>query len=101
MSHRVGLMTAGNMTMEEADDAIAVLTSPDENSSNPENEGRRIEKVVGGWRVLNWKYYRQLAMSQAAREAAAQRQQKRRAKVPEEPVDDTGQNESWTGRPLR
>jgi len=97
-------MTAGNMTREEADEAIEVLTSPDPDSSNSENEGRRIQKVVGGWRVLNWSYYREMAMSEAAREGNRKRQAKYRASEETQSngePDDTEQNESWTGRPAR
>lgn len=107
MAHRLGLMRAANITLEETDDAIRILTSPDEDSSNPENEGRRIEKVVGGWRVLNWDYYRTMAMSQAAREEARIRQQNFRANKKkieanrELREDDTEQNASWSGREMK
>jgi hypothetical protein len=40
--------------------ALATLEGPDTNSSDPDNEGRRVEKVPGGWVVLNADKYRAL-----------------------------------------
>jgi hypothetical protein len=40
-------------------EALAVLSSPDADSRNPENEGRRIEAIPGGWRLLNYGRYRE------------------------------------------
>jgi hypothetical protein len=47
-----------HVSIDEAREAIKVLESPDADSSDPENEGRRIEKVPGGWMVLNAPKYR-------------------------------------------
>ena len=55
---RSGLIRACNVTPEQYDDAIDVLTSPDPDSQNPENDGRRIEVVPGGVVVLNHAEYR-------------------------------------------
>jgi hypothetical protein len=38
-------------------DAIKVLESPDAKSRTPANEGRRIQKVQGGWLILNHGVY--------------------------------------------
>jgi hypothetical protein len=43
-----------------AEKAIACLEGPDANSADPDHEGRRIEKVPGGWVVLNAEKYRDL-----------------------------------------
>lgn len=48
--------------------AIAALEDPDENSSDPENEGRRIERVAGGWIILNSQKYRELVSRAISRE---------------------------------
>ena len=40
--------------------ALQVLQDEDPNSGNPDNEGRRIEKVQGGYLVLNYKKYRDM-----------------------------------------
>lgn len=41
------------VSLQEADDAIQCLEGPDPNSSDPDHEGRRLERVPGGWIVLN------------------------------------------------
>jgi len=101
-----GLAAIARLTKEEAEDAVRVLSSPDENSLGKEHEGRRIQAVDGGFLILNWQKYRKQAQSAATKESNRVAQEKFRQKQavedpPEEPVDDTEQNESWTGRPLR
>ncbi len=49
------------VSLEEAQEAIKCLEGPDPNSSNPDNEGRRIERVDGGWMVINAPVYRSMA----------------------------------------
>ncbi len=38
--------------------AVALLEGPDAHSADPDNEGRRIERVPGGWMILNANKYR-------------------------------------------
>lgn len=58
--------SAGNLAhrarvdVTECNAALLCLESPDENSSDPENDGRRIERVPGGWMVLNARKYKGL-----------------------------------------
>jgi|LSQX01.3.fsa_nt_gb hypothetical protein len=47
-----------NVTKEQFEDAIKILESPDPESRTEEFEGRRIEKIEGGWIVLNHEKYR-------------------------------------------
>lgn len=47
------LASRARVTLKEAEKAIHCLEGPDPNSSNPANEGRRIERVPGGWQILN------------------------------------------------
>lgn len=47
-----------NVTPEQFAEAIKVLESPDPESTTKDFEGRRIEKVDGGWIVLNHEKYR-------------------------------------------
>lgn len=47
-----------NVKLEEFDEAIKKLESPDERSRTPDNDGRRIKRVQGGWIVLNHEKYR-------------------------------------------
>ena len=50
-----------NVTLEEALAALAILEGPDPNSSDPDHEGRRLERVPGGWVVRNAEKYRAIA----------------------------------------
>ena len=46
------------VSLEQANEALACLLAPDPNSSDPANEGRRVERVLGGFNVLNAAKYR-------------------------------------------
>jgi hypothetical protein len=65
---------------EDARKAIAKLEGPDLNSSDPDNEGRRIERVPGGWLVLNAGKYRDLVTRTVQRERTRARVNRFRAK---------------------
>ena len=54
------LSSRARITDKEAEEAINILTSPDKNSSDPEFDGRRIERVPGGFIVLNAEKYRDI-----------------------------------------
>lgn len=53
-----GLADLARVTIKECEKAIEKLESRDKYSRNQEHEGRRIEKVDGGWKILNGEYYR-------------------------------------------
>lgn len=55
-----GLAHIANVTREECVAALELFMSPDPDSRTPEHEGRRIEKIDGGWLVLNAEKYRDL-----------------------------------------
>lgn len=63
-----GLAHQARKTVEEAQHAVAVLSGPDPDSSRADHSGRRIEKIDGGWRLLNHAFYRELGMSESQRE---------------------------------
>lgn len=79
-----GLERIAMINPDEADDAWVVLMSPDEDSSDkmraPENQGRRIEEVPGGFRLLNFEYYRGLRNDDDRREQNRQAQARFKAK---------------------
>lgn len=52
------LASRARVTVDEAKTAIECFLAPDPNSGNPDNEGRRIERVPGGYMVLNAKCHR-------------------------------------------
>jgi len=53
-----GLARVANLTIEETESALAVLSGPDPYSKNPAHDGRRITKVDGGWCLINHDDYR-------------------------------------------
>ncbi len=68
------------ITEEEADQAMKILEGPDPNSADDENDGRRIEKVPGGWMILNAHKYRDLVTREMVREQTRIRVARKRAK---------------------
>jgi hypothetical protein len=58
--------------------AIDKLMSPDKYSRTPDHEGRRIEKIDGGWELLNHSKYRLMASKEDAKSANAARQRRHR-----------------------
>jgi len=63
-----GLARLARVTPEGAAKAVDILTAPDPESSDPEHDGRRIERAPGGWVVLNAKKYDDLGSEQHRRE---------------------------------
>jgi hypothetical protein len=53
-----GLQAAANITKEQFDEAIKCLESTDRDSRSSYYDGRRVERVEGGWMVLNHEKYR-------------------------------------------
>lgn len=84
-----GLARMANIRLEEAADALKVLSEPDADTLTQENEGRRIERVASGWRLLNWESYRVLAkkavLLEQNREAQAKWRDKKKAGASEGP----------------
>jgi hypothetical protein len=66
------------VTPEEAERAIAILEAPDPASSNPDHDGRRLERFPGGWRVLNAPVYREIATREQMRQRTAERVRRHR-----------------------
>jgi len=63
----MGISDRARITLEETEKAIETFMAPDPYSTNPANDGRRIERVVGGFQVLNYEVYRQKDHTAAAR----------------------------------
>ncbi len=75
-----GLADMARLTIEETEEALEKLRSPDPHSRTKENEGRRIEDVDGGWHVLNHKKYRDKMNSDERREYLRIKQAEHREK---------------------
>lgn len=52
------LAKSANVSILEFQSAIEKLTSPDMYSKTPDKEGRRLEKIQGGWHIINYRKYR-------------------------------------------
>jgi hypothetical protein len=75
-----GLAKAAGVSLQECQDSLVRLSSPDPYSRTPDYEGRRIETVPGGWLILNHAKYRERIDKDARRIATAARVRKHRAK---------------------
>ncbi len=84
---RSGLMRAAMIDLDAAEehDPWRILMGPDDDSSdlmrNPENEGRRIEEIPGGFRIINYTYYRSLRDAEDRKAQNRDAQQRHREKV--------------------
>lgn len=65
---------------QAAQQAVDRLEAPDIDSSDPDHDGRRIERVPGGWIVLNGPKYRDLVTREVAKERTRLRVADHRAK---------------------
>jgi hypothetical protein len=64
------------VTEDEAAAAVATLESPDPHSGNPAHDGRRIQRVDGGWIVLNAKDHRDTIKREVERQNNRERQRR-------------------------
>lgn len=79
-----GLANRARVSVEEVELAIKTFLSPDKYSRTPDNDGRRIEPIDGGWRLLNYEKYREVRDAEAAKESKRRYINERRAKEREE-----------------
>jgi hypothetical protein len=84
------------ISLEEGEEAIRILENPDINSSNPDHGGRRIERVPGGWMVLNAKTHRDMVTRAVVQEQTRERVRRHRAKKHSSNADVTQGNEKLT-----
>lgn len=74
-----GLANLARVDMERAQAALEVLQAPDKWSRTKTDEGRRIEPVAGGWRLLNHALYRKKLSAEDRREYKTRKQREYRA----------------------
>jgi|HubBroStandDraft_2_1064218.scaffolds.fasta_scaffold46485_3 hypothetical protein len=67
------LANTARVTLEEARFAIDKFEAPDPESGDKDHDGRRLERVPGGWLVLNAAKHRDLATAQMKRDQTRQR----------------------------
>ena len=81
-----GLANRARVTLPEVKRALGLFLAPDPESRTQEHEGRRIEIVDGGWRLLNHGKYRQIRNEEERRLYKTIKQREYRAAV-DKPVD--------------
>lgn len=92
-----GFARLANVTMAEMEKALAIFLAPDPHSRTPDNDGRRIEVIAGGWRVLNYAAYRESRDPDVRREQNREAQARHRAasaKVSQESAQAEGEAEA-------
>jgi hypothetical protein len=75
-----GLADRARVSIPEAEKALKVLAEPDEYSRTKDHDGRRIQEVDGGWRILNHGKYREKMSQDERREYLARKQREFRAR---------------------
>lgn len=73
-----GLADRARVERVHCEQALAMLMAPDPDSRTPDQEGRRIEKIDGGWRLINHAKYREKMDAEEVKAKAAERQRKHR-----------------------
>lgn len=63
-----GLADFARISLEECEEALKILSSPDPYSRSKEAEGRRIEATDGGWYIINGEKYRNKMSADERRE---------------------------------
>jgi len=94
-----GLARVSGVSLVDCEMAINKLSGPDAYSRTPDNEGRRISSIDGGWELLNHRKYRAMASKEDSKKSNAVRQErfrKRNATVTDSNGLVTPSNESVT-----
>jgi hypothetical protein len=81
-----GLAARAGVERAQCEEALAVLLAPDPDSRTPTAEGRRIERVPGGWLLINHELYRHRSSAEERREKEADRKRRARAVVRDVPI---------------
>jgi hypothetical protein len=75
-----GISIAAVVSLEDTRKALAIFESPDPDSKSLENKGRRVERVEGGYKVLNYESYRSFNYSMNP-EAIKKRKQREKLNI--------------------
>jgi hypothetical protein len=84
-----GLAKRAGISLADAESGLQTLLSPDPYSRTPDNEGRRIAPVDGGWILLNHAKYRELMSYEERKEYNRRKQAEFRARKSGKSVNDT------------
>jgi hypothetical protein len=73
-----GLAKTAGVDRSACERALSLFLAPDPDSRTKINDGRRIEEIPGGWRLLNYETYRERLSVEERRARDAQRQRRKR-----------------------
>jgi len=73
-----GLASLAKVSIDELNDALLILSSPDPYSKTPDDEGRRIREIDGGWELINHGKYREKMSKEDQNRKAAERMRRYR-----------------------
>jgi|GEM_PF-5193541 len=80
-----GFASLCRVSIDDLEIALEVLTGPDPHSRTPDNEGRRVQVVPGGWKILNYKIYRDRGQAKEGSRAPYMRTRRAHKSDPELP----------------
>jgi hypothetical protein len=81
MASLPGLAHLAGVPLEAAQKAIDTFLAPDPYSRTPDHEGRRIEAISGGWKILNHDLYRGMRNDVERKAYKAEKQREYRKKA--------------------
>jgi hypothetical protein len=76
-----GVAGRARVTHQDTKNALQKFEKPDPESKNQDYGGQRIEAIDGGWRILNYQYYRELQTQRQMDDAARQRRHRAQRKA--------------------
>lgn len=87
-----GLANRSRVSIERVRSALQKFLQPDPESRTKDLEGRRVEEIDGGWRLVNHAKYRAIGNQDERRQYKAQKQKEYRLKAKSPRVDKRGQS---------
>lgn len=96
-----GLAREARLTIEQTEQALSSLCSPDPYSRSAELDGRRLTKVDGGWFIINFRKYWEARGAEEKRQADRERQRRHRAALRDVTRDVTPCHEKSPGEERR
>jgi hypothetical protein len=85
-----GLANRARVPVEDARKAIDTFLSPDRDSRTKDHEGRRVEEIDGGWRLINHEKYRAMRDDENILESKRKYIRERREREKAERLASTG-----------
>lgn len=96
-----GIARAAVLPLEDVRRALVELESPDPDSRSENNDGRRIETVEGGYRIINYTKYRDKDHTHAERQRRYRERQRERENESQQASPSVTEQESDASQPSR